>query len=213
MSFKTGFKSPECQTVMDMRRQCIPESRSQHQETAVCTSQTGEVQPGAWWHWQSAVPCLAYSGWPWSSCRLVRHRCTGSCKGGASVCSRLAGGSAASAVPPMLEWHGQNGADPSLGGWHSSGPAAVPRVQQQTGPPTKSYSSQPKDSTALTQLSLSRKRLMLLMVRRWWNMVHLMLSIWPCMSLVESMMTPRLRREDTACTLIPPTVTASCSTR
>ena len=86
---------------------------------------------------------LAYTGWPHSSCRLVRHRCTGSCEGGTSVCSRLAGESTASAVPAMLKWHGHIGADPSPGRQRSSGLAAVPGVQWQTGLPTKSYSSQP----------------------------------------------------------------------
>ena len=35
-----NFKSPECWTVMGMRRQHIPESGSWHQEAVVCTSQT-----------------------------------------------------------------------------------------------------------------------------------------------------------------------------
>ena len=41
MSFKISFKSPECQTVMEVRRQRIPESRSRHREAAVCTSKSG----------------------------------------------------------------------------------------------------------------------------------------------------------------------------
>ena len=41
MSFKISFKSPERWTVMEVRRQRIPESRSRHREAAVCTSQTG----------------------------------------------------------------------------------------------------------------------------------------------------------------------------
>ena len=41
MRFKISFKSPECRTVMEVGRQCIPESRSQRREAAVWTSQMG----------------------------------------------------------------------------------------------------------------------------------------------------------------------------
>ena len=43
MSFKVpvSFRSPERGTVMEVRRQRIPESRSRHREAAVCRSQMG----------------------------------------------------------------------------------------------------------------------------------------------------------------------------
>ena len=41
MSFKISFKLPECRKMMEVRRKRIPESRSQHRETAVCASQPG----------------------------------------------------------------------------------------------------------------------------------------------------------------------------
>ena len=119
---------------MEVRRQHIPENRSRHQDAAVCTSQTGARYSQTHSGTGRAVACLAYTGWPWSSGRPEHYRCTGSCKGRKSVCSRLAGGSAASAAPPMQEWHGHSTTDSSPGERHSSGPAAFPGVQRQTGP-------------------------------------------------------------------------------
>ena len=96
MSFKISFKTPECRTVMEVRRQCVPESRSQHREAAVCTSQTGagysQADSGNGRTQYPAWRILADNGAHVDQCVIGVH--AGFCEGGTLVCGRLAGGSA-----------------------------------------------------------------------------------------------------------------------
>ena len=151
MGVKISLESLGCPTVMKVGRQHIPESRSWHQEAAAHTSQTGarysQVHSGT-----GRVQCPAWR------VQTDHGAHVGQCIIGVQGLIEEAHQSVTHSLvdappvqPPMLEWHGHAGAYPSPGEQHSSGTAAVPGVQQQTGPPTESYSSPPWTSPRTAQ--------------------------------------------------------------